>query len=152
MRTVRRNKQRLKYALYKGVSEPKIVYDRNGNPMLDDEGDYVYDDSSTSDILYDKPVDFFGNIAFSKGSGEADGMAYGISLADYDSTLIMNIGELPINETSLIFKDSQPEYDDEGHLIRDSADFTVVKVQSSLNTVIYLLKRIVKNGQASHKG
>ena len=145
MRTVRRNKQRLMYALYKGVSIPDVVRDRDGNPVLDEDGDYVYDDSSTSDILYDEPVPFFGNIAFSKGSGEADGEAFGVSLADYDSTLVMNIDEIPIDETSLIFKDSVPEYDDEGNLKRDSADFSVVKVQPSLNTVMYLLKRIVKN-------
>lgn len=145
MRTVRRNKQRLMYALYKGVSVAELVRGRDGNPMLDENGDYIYDDSSTSDILYDDPVPFFGNIAFSKGSGEAESVAYGISLADYDSTLIMNIGEIPIDETSLIFKDSIPEYDSNGNLKRDSADFSVVKVQPSLNTVMYLLKRIVKN-------
>lgn len=145
MRTCRKNKQRLMYALYKGVAEPEIVTDRDGNPMFDDDGNYIYDSSSTSDILYDDPVPFFGNIAFSKGSGEADGEAYGISLSEYDSTLIMIKGEIPINETSLIFKDSTPEYDDNGNLLRDSADFTVVKVQPSLNTIIYLLKRIVKN-------
>jgi len=133
------------YALYKGVAEPEIVTDRDGNPMFDDDGNYIYDSSSTSDILYDDPVPFFGNIAFSKGSGEADGEAYGISLSEYDSTLIMIKGEIPINETSLIFKDSTPEYDDNGNLLRDSADFTVIKVQPSLNTIIYLLKRIVKN-------
>jgi len=145
MRTCRKNKQRLMYALYKGVAEPEIVTDRDGNPMFDDDGNYIYDSSSTSDILYDDPVPFFGNIAFSKGSGEADGEAYGISLSEYDSTLIMIKGEIPINETSLIFKDSTPEYDDNGNLLRDSADFTVIKVQPSLNTIIYLLKRIVKN-------
>lgn len=145
MRTVRRNKQRLMYALYKGKAIAQLVRDRDGNPMLDENGDYIYDDSSTSDILYDDPVAFFGNIAFSKGSGEAESVAYGISLADYDSTLIMNVGEIPIDETSLIFKDSIPEYDANGNLKRDSADFSVVKVQPSLNTVMYLLKRIVKN-------
>lgn len=143
MRTCRKNKQRLMYALYKGVAEPEIVTDRDGNPMFDDDGNYIYDSSSTSDILYDDPVPFFGNIAFR--SGEADGEPYGISVGDYDSKLIMNIGEIPINETSLIFKESTPEYDDDGRLLRDSADFSVVKVQPSLNMVVYLLKRIVKN-------
>jgi hypothetical protein len=130
------------YALYKGCAEPEIVKDRDGNPMFDDDGNYVYDSSSVCD-LYEKPVSFFGNIAFR--SGEADGEAYGISVGDYDSTLIMSIGELPIDETSLIFKDSVPEYDDKDNLVRDSADFSVVKVQPSLNMVVYLLKRIVKN-------
>ena len=146
MRTVNKNKQRLKYALYKGVAVPEVMRDRNGDPMVDDDGNFIYDDTSTSDILYEKPVDFFGNIAFSKGSGEAESVAFGVSLADYDSTLVMNLGEIPIDETSIIFKDSVPEYDASGNLKRDSADFTVVKVMPSLNMVTYLLKRIVKNG------
>lgn len=146
MRTVNKNKQRLKYALYKGVAVPEVMRDRNGEPMVDDDGNFIYDDTSTSDILYEKPVDFFGNIAFSKGSGEAESVAFGVSLADYDSTLVMKLGEIPIDETSIIFKDSVPEYDASGSLKRDSADFTVVKVMPSLNMVTYLLKRIVKNG------
>lgn len=144
MRTVRKNKQRLKYALYKGKAEPTVVTDRDGNPMFDDDGNYVYEDVSTNELVYDEPVEFYGNIAFSKGSGEAESVAFGISLADYDSTLVMNRGEIPIDETSLIFAESEPEYED-GKLIRESADFTVVKVQPSLNMVTYLLKRIVKN-------
>lgn len=145
MRTVRKNKQRLMYALYKGISEGSYMKNRNGQPMLDKHGNLIIDSSSTQKPMYDDPVEFFGNIAFSKSSGEADSVAYGISLADYDSTLIMKLGEIPIDETSLIFKDSNPKYDREGHLIRESADFTVVKVQPSLNMVVYLLKRIVKN-------
>lgn len=144
MRTVRKNKQRLKYALYKGKAEPTVVTDRDGNPMFDDDGNYVYEDVSTNELVYDEPVEFYGNIAFSKVSGEAESVAFGISLADYDSTLVMNRGEIPIDETSLIFAESEPEYED-GKLIRESADFTVVKVQPSLNMVTYLLKRIVKN-------
>ena len=111
--------------------------------MIDDDGNYVVDDSATETILYGEPVEFWGNIAFR--SGEADGEAYGVSIADYDSTLIMNTGEIPIDETSLIFKESMPTYDEKGNLERDSADFYVVKVQPSLNLVRYLLKRIEKN-------
>lgn len=146
MRTVRRNKQRLMYALYNGEVEPQILKRRDGSAILDKEGNPVYDDSVTGQARYSQAVEFYGNIAFSRASGEADGTAYGISLADYDSTLIMLKDEIPIDETSLIFKESTPQYDSQGHLIRESADFTVVKVQPSLNTVMYLLKRIVKNG------
>jgi hypothetical protein len=131
------------YALYIGVAEPEVIRDRSGQPMLDDDGNYIVDDTTSDKILYDDPVEFYGNIAFR--SGEADGEAYGISIGDYDSTLIMLKNEIPIDETSLIFKESTPEYDSDGNLLRDSADFTVVKVQPSLNTVVYLLKRIVKN-------
>jgi hypothetical protein len=143
MRTCRKNKQRLKYALYIGKSEPLYILDRNGEPLLDDEGNPVEDSGGTNKPIYGEPIDFCGNISFA--SGEAEAVAYGVSVGDYDSKLLMLKDEIPINETSLIFKESTPEYDDDGKLIRDSADFSVVKVQPSLNIVVYLLKRIVKN-------
>ena len=143
MRTATKNKQRLMYSLYKATSEPEIVCDRNGNPLLDDEGNYVYDSSSSSKLLYDEPVPFYGNIAFA--SGESEAVAYGVSVGDYDSKLLMLKGELPITETSLIFKDSVPKYDNDGNVMRESADFSVIKVENALNMTIYLLKRIIKN-------
>ena len=150
MRTVRKNKQKLMYALYKGKAPSEYVKDRSGNPVIGKDGNYVIDSSSAVKPKYDTPVEFLGNIAFSKGSGEAESVAFGVSVADYDSTLIMNLGEIPIDETSLIFKDSTPEYDRCGNLKRESADFTVVKVQPSLNMVTYLLKRIIKNGKPNN--
>lgn len=135
------------YALYKGTSATEYMKDRNGNPIVDKQGKYVVDSSSSVKPTYDTPVEFYGNIAFSKASGEADNEAYGISVADYDSTLIMLKDEIPIDETSLIFQDSIPEYDSHGRLKKESADYTVAKVQPSLNLTVYLLKRIVKNGK-----
>lgn len=131
------------YALYKGLSEPQKVLDRDGKPMFDADGNYLYDSTSSKKMLYDEPVEFLGNVAFS--SGEADAQAYGVSISDYDSKLIMLADEIPIDETSLVFKESTPEYDSEGDLIRESADFTVIKVQKDLNMSVYLLKRIVKD-------
>jgi hypothetical protein len=143
MRTCRKNKQKLKYALYLGKSEPSYIIDRNGEIMFDDDGNPMEDSGSVNKPVYDNPVEFYGNISFA--SGEAEAVAYGVSVGDYDSKLLMLKDEIPINETSLIFKESTPEYDGDGKLIRDSADFSVVKVQPSLNLVVYLLKRIVKN-------
>lgn len=143
MRTCRKNKQKLKYALYLGKSEPSYIIDRNGEIMLDDDGNPMEDSGSANKPVYDKPVEFYGNISFA--SGEAEAVAYGVSVGDYDSKLLMLKNEIPIDETSLIFKESEPLFDKDGRLIRDSADFSVVKVQPSLNIVVYLLKRIVKN-------
>ena len=124
---------------------PEKLLDRNGNPMLDDEGNFIYDSTTTSEMKYSDPVGFWGNISFA--SGEAEAQAYGVSVGDYDSKLMMLNGELPIDETSLIFDVSVPEYDENGNVVRESADYSVLKVQKALNMVVYLLKRIVKNGK-----
>lgn len=143
MRTCRKNKQKMMYSLYLGKDEPEYILDRNGEIMLDDDGNPMIDSNAVSELIYSEPVEFYGNISFK--SGEAEAEAFGVSVGDYDSKLLMLKGEIPINETSLIFKDSVPEYDEKGKLIRESADFTVIKVQPSINLVIYLLKMVVKN-------
>ena len=143
MRMCRKNKQRMMYALYKGKAEKKYLVDRDGNYILDAKGHRIEDKSSVNKPAYDEPVAFAGNISFASGESEAE--AYGVSVGDYDSKLHMLKGEIPISETSLIFKESTPQYDKSGNLDRESADFTVVKVQPALNTVTYLLKRVIHN-------
>jgi hypothetical protein len=131
------------YALYHGKAEPVYLKDREGNYILDRNGNRVVDKASVNAPSYDAPVAFAGSISFASGESEAE--AFGVSVGDYDSKLLMLKGEIPITETSLIFKESTPKYDARGNLDRDSADFTVVKVQPSLNTVVYLLKRVIHN-------
>ena len=139
MRTARKNKQALKYALYKG---------KENIPLLDDNGDIVYDDdgepvmTGSQRPLYEKPVAFYANIAFAGGEAEAE--AFGVALGDYDSRIMLSKGEIPITETSLIFKDSKPVFRTDGSLDDKSADYRVIKVQPSLNYTAYLLKRIEK--------
>lgn len=143
MRSCRKNKQHMMYALYKGKAEKTYLKDREGNYILDKNGNMVEDKASVNAPSYDEPVAFDGNISFASGESEAE--AYGVSVGDYDSKLHMLLDEIPITETSLIFKESTPRYDSKGNLDRDSADFYVVKVQPSLNSVTYLLKRIIHN-------
>lgn len=145
MRTCRKNKQKMMYALYKGKAEKAYVKDHDGNYVVDSKGNRIEDKSSVNKPAYDNPVEFVGNISFASGESEAE--AYGVSVGDYDSKLHMLKDEIPINETSLIFKESEPKYDRHGNLDRESADFIVVKVQPALNTVTYLLKRVIHNGQ-----
>ncbi len=137
--TARKNKQALKYALYKGKEyipqtddNDEIVYDETGVPMR----------AGGTRASYHKPKEFYANIAFA--SGEAEAAAWGVSVGDYDSKIVANRGELPLTETSLVFKDSKPKYRKDGSLDDKSADFRVVKVQPSLWHITYLLKRIEK--------
>jgi hypothetical protein len=132
------------YALYKGKGEKVYLKDREGNYIYDPKGNLIEDKSAVNAPTYDDPVEFTGNISFASGESEAE--AFGVSVGDYDSKLLMLKGEIPISETSLIFKESTPRYDAKGNLDRDSADFTVVKVQPSINMVAYLLKRVIHNG------
>lgn len=137
--TARKNKQALRYALYKG---------KEYIPQTDDNDDVVYDETGmpmrtgSTRASYYSPKEFYANIAFA--GGEAEATAWGVSVGDYDSKIIANRGELPLTETSLVFKDSKPKYRKDGSLDEKSGDFRVVKVQPSLWHTAYLLKRIEK--------
>lgn len=140
MLTALQNKTKLKYSLslgnqtlYKTDSEGNIIYKIVGGekiPQVIGHG-----------MAYSDPIDFMGNITFSSGEVEAE--TYGIAVGDYDSKLLMRKGEIPIDETSLIFAESTPTYEN-GTIKETSADFRVVKVAPSLNFITYLLKRITK--------
>lgn len=136
------NCKTLKYALYK-EEQPIYELDGLGYPIYDD-----VDGEQVPRIIdhfngYDIPVDFFGNISFAGGESEAS--VYGISVGDYDAKLALANGALPITETSLIFEDSEPQYDKDKHLKQNSADYRVVKIAKGRYDTVYLLKRIVHN-------
>ena len=146
MRTLRKNKQKMKYSK-KGQREPVYVLDTDGNKVVDyvsKEGEVHYLETGSYTNGWSKPVDFFGNIAMS--SGEAEAREFGLSIADYNAVIIMNRGEIPLSEGDVIWHNSEVKYEDEEGLSVDdkSADFTVLKVSESLNIVKYVLKAIIK--------
>ena len=147
MRTLAKNKQKMYYALYKG-EEPEYILDDDGNKIIsyvDDDGTIYYEETGRNIPTYYEPVPFDGNFATSD-SGEAKVRPYGIDVSGYDALLVMDKNEIPIDETSLIWKESEPKYKDIGKTILDtnSADYTVAKDKPSLNQSIYLLNKIVK--------
>ena len=64
----------------------------------------------------------------------------------YLATLVVDKGTIPIDETSLIWHTSEVEYKDEEKTIVDenTADYKVIAVKPSLNTIKYILGRITK--------
>lgn len=141
MLTALQNKSKLKYALLIGT-RPEYKTDDDGNVIyVTIKGKQVPQETGEEIPMYSEPIDFLGNIAFS--SGEAEAETFGIAVGDYDSKLLMLKGEIPIDETSIIFKDSEPVYQN-GFLVKESSDFIVKKVAPSLNHINYLLKRITK--------
>lgn len=132
MRTLRRNKTKLWYALYH-EKEPTYLTDENGDIVYQDiDGDLVPIETGYNEPSYSKAVEFRGYIQFK--SGEAEARAFGVSVGSYSHLLIMRKGEIPIDETSLIFT-SEPET-----VSVETADYRVTRVAESLNFVTYLLR------------
>ena len=142
MRDIRRNQQSLYYALFK-EEVPEYKRDKDGNLIIDgyDGIDPIYRETGRTIPKYYDPVKFKSSISF--GGSEVDLTPYGISNGDYDATLVLRKGIIPVEETSLIWYETEPVFID-GEVDSASADFRVVKIVPSLNEKRYVLKRIVK--------
>lgn len=143
--TLAQNKQKLYYALQTD-SIPVYETDAYGNIIYyeDSDGNRIPLETGETQTGYAKPVLFFGNIAMS--GGEVKDEEYGLSVSDYDAVLIMQKNEIPVTETSRIWFESVVGYTDTSQTIvdGDTADFRIVAIKPSLNTVKYVLKRIEK--------
>jgi len=127
MRCLLKNKQKMYYALYTESTETTT-----GKTIIID-GESVEVEYGSTSQEYTAPVEFKGNIAFT--GGDVYETEYGIDKSKYSAVLVMNKGEIPIDEHSLIWYDTPPT---------GAADFKVVKLVPSLNVDKYLLQRIEK--------
>lgn len=137
MRTLKKNKQKLKYASIVGNVPIYTQYtEADGTVILLETGEY--------EIGYSLPIDFEGNIAMS--GGEAEAQEFGLSLADYNATVVVAKDIIKITEGSLIWfkSDVAYKYADQSQIDPKSADYEVIKVSESLNITKYVLKAIVK--------
>ena len=146
MMTLGQNKQKMHYALYEG-EQTEYVLDENGNKVVsyvDDDGNVYYEETGRKVQTYNLPKEFNGNIAMS--GGEINTQEYGIDVSGYDAILVLDKGEIPIEETSLVWFESEPQYKDAEKTIVDGnkADYRVIAVEPSLNMSKYILKRLVK--------
>lgn len=137
MRGLKRNKKTLFYQLY---SEHVPVYETDldgniipdpvtGEPLL--TGDYT--------VGYADPVKFRANV--SPARSEASVEPFGVQ-TDYDKVICSCDLTLPINELSQVFVDRKPE-DGKG------ADYKVVKVARSINSVLFAIKQLPDGGKES---
>ena len=136
MRCLKRNKQKMYYALYGESAESTT-----GETIVID-GETVNVEYGETTQTYSLPVAFEGNIAFT--GGEVFETEYGIDLSKYSAVLVMNKGEIPIDEHSLIWYKTTPNTIDDKYADPATADFKVVKLVPSLNVDKYLLQRIEK--------
>ena len=157
MRTLRKNKQSMKYALqigevpiYNRDENGEIIYehyeDSDGNIIYyeDENGNKIPSVTGEYEIGYSEPVSFLSSLAMS--GGEAEAQEFGLSISDYNATLLCQKGAYPIVEGSLIWTKSEVGYKDTNNEIvdRNTADYSVIKVSESLNFVKYVLKAVVK--------
>lgn len=129
MRSLKRNQQRLYYATY-----------NNKIPITDENGDFTGD----YEAGYSAPVSFYANISPARGSSQEE--VFGKNL-DYSRTLITCDMTLPINEFSRVWIESEPVLNADGTANGDSADYSVVQVARSLNSVAYALKKLAKSAK-----
>ena len=130
MRTLQRNKQDLFYAVYLGKLQKQKI-DKDGNVIKTGE----------KKDTYGEPVSFQGNIALSGGESEA--AEFGLDVSDYDAKIVLEKNLYPIKEGYLVWDESIPEVDDDGHSLITSADYRVVKKVPSINGERYVLKALV---------
>lgn len=141
MRSLKKNQQCLQYATY---SDQIIIYERDadGNIIYDEIDGERFPRIISEQAGYNNPVSFYANIAMS--GGEAEAKEYGVNASDYEAIIVTSQMDLPITETSIIWWNTIPKYDSSGMIDGDSADFKVISVRPSLNSMKYLLKKITK--------
>lgn len=123
MRSLKRNKQCLYYATYKGKNE-----------VVDDNDNFT----GEHEKVYSAPVPFDANISAGKGSAGDEAFGKNIDFTRSISTTDMS---MPIDEFSLIWFETEPILKDDGSADPDSADYTVAAPPArSLNSLLIALK------------
>lgn len=143
MRSLRKNMQKLYYSLY---SEEIKVYQRDeyGNII------YVEVDGELKPIElgtqagYNKPVLFYANI--SAGRGNSQDAPFG-SDVDYTRTISTCDMTCPLDELSILWIESEPQYNADGTINPDSADYKVAAYPArGLDNIVYAIKKLPKGG------
>lgn len=146
MRTLRRNKQKLLYSLQIDELVPVYETDDAGNIKYytDSDGNKIPIETGDYELGYAVPVEFYANI--SMGGSDTQQDVFGIDVSSYDATVLVERDSLPVTETSLIWYDTEPTYNDDKKTIVNwrTADYSVVKIVDSLNFTKIILKKRVK--------
>lgn len=123
MKTLCRNKVPFFYALYQGKT---AIIDEYGN----ETGEY--------EVTHSDPAPFFANISAAKG--ETQTQQFGES-EDYDKVIVMDNTAPPIDEYSVLWIDTLPDFDNEGKT-NTPYDYIVKKVARSLNSVSIAVSKV----------
>ena len=142
MRTLRKNKQRMFYSLYKSA-EPIYEKDEYGNiKYMEIDGVQVPIEVGTREPHYDTPIEFKANIH--SELNEMHLKSYGVDQSSIYSEIVVEKGKLPLKIGTIIWRETEIIYEDEEQTTpkQSSADYTVVGIMTEgLNTDAYLLQR-----------
>jgi len=128
MRCQRRNKVPFYYALYDHTEE---IHDGNGFF------------TGGRKVVYGNPVKEKANISPAKNTETVE--LFGTNV-NYDKVIVMCPADVPIDEHSVLWVDTLPELDEEGHT-ETPYDYIVRKVARSINSVSIAIAKVdVKNG------
>ena len=135
MRGLKRNQKTLYYQIYQS-NIPVYEMDLDGNIVTDPvTGEPLL--TGETKVGYAAPVQFRANVSAARGESSSD--PFGIELS-YDKTMVSCDMTLPIDELSVLFVDKKPEFDDGGNLA-NTADYKVVNVAKSLNSLLIAIKK-----------
>jgi hypothetical protein len=127
MKALERNKTDFYYALYKSTG--KIVGEDGYN-------------SGEPKIVYDDPVHLRANISASTGSTFIE--AFG-NLNDYSKVIVTTDMDWPIDESSVLWVDSLPIFDEETGKVLNKPDYVVKHIAKSLNSVAYAIDKVKRS-------
>lgn len=146
MRSLKKNQEKIWYALYE-KKVPIYAKDSDGNNIIDPyTGKFV--ETGDYEDEYSNPVPI--EVSLSSGKGEAESQPFGVSI-EYDRVISTTDLSLPIAETTLIWKETEPEFYADGKINKYSADYRVAAAPiKSLNSMLIAIKRnektVVLNG------
>lgn len=123
MKTLNRNKTRFFYASYEGKTS---ITDEYGNIT----GEY--------ERVYSAPKEHFANISAAKG--ETQTRQFG-ETENYDKVIVVDNDFPPIDEYSILWIDTLPEFNEEGKT-DTPYDYEVKKIAGSLNSVSIAVSKV----------
>lgn len=138
--------------MYSNLCEQKPKYLTENGTVVKTEVDGVDVPVSLGykDAVYGEPVPFIANIipigseSYARHN-TAISSAYGIDISEYEALIILNAGELPIDEKTYVWHGSKPEYkymNGEGVVDVNSADYKVERVATSKNIMLVMVRRV----------
>lgn len=146
MRTLRKNTQKMKYAL-QNAEIPIYQTDEDGNILYyeDSEGNKIPLETGETEIGYSEPVSFLANI--NNKLNEVVWAEYGVDNSTNYAQIVAAKGVLPLKAGGIIWKKSEVGYKDEEQTIIDdtTADYVVKGVaDEGLSVDLFLLQRNLK--------
>lgn len=141
MRSLKKNQQNLWYSTY-ADQITEYYRDSGGNIIYDEIDGNLIPRIKNERAGYNNPVSFYANISMS--GGEANQAEYGYDLGSYEAVLVTTDKTLPLDELSLIWHTTEPLIGSDGIVDESTADYSVIAVKQSLNSVKYLLKKVAK--------